>query len=214
MIFKNRTDAGQKLASVLKMKNYNNPFIIALPRGGVIIAKEIALVLKSPLSLIITQKIGHPASPEYAIGAISADGSIILNNYEIDNLEKGYIEKIKKEKLVEAQRRQQPYLKGRSTPDLRGHTVILVDDGLATGLTMKLAIQILKSKNPKKIIIAVPISSLEASKEVKTLIDEFVCLNVEQDLQSLGEFYEDFSQVTDKEVINTLEEVESTAKDA
>ena len=213
MIFKNRSDAGKQLASELMIKKYNNPYILALPRGGVIVAKEIALVLKAPVSLVITQKIGHPINPEYAIGAISADGTMILNCNEIDNIDKGCIEKIKKIKLAEAQRRQQTYLKGRNIPDLTAHSVILVDDGLATGLSMKLAIQIIKGKFPKKIIIAVPISSLEAYKEVKTLVDEVICLNVEQDLQSIGEFYQDFSQVTDVEVINTLEEVELTGKD-
>lgn len=205
MLFKNRREAGKKLASLLINQTFKDPIILGLPRGGIIVAKEVADALNAPLSLIITQKIGHPYNPEYAIGAVSDDESIIINENEIRDVAKEWLEKTKNEKIKEAIRRKKKYLRGKNLPSLKDRTVIIVDDGLATGFSMKLAVEIANKQRPKEIIVAVPICSKGSSANLKNSINEFISIVYDDNLSSIGEYYEDFTQVGDEEVIACLE---------
>lgn len=198
MKFFDRRKAGQKLAEELdKLPKIKNGIILALPRGGVVTAAEIATKLNLPLDILVTRKIGAPLNPEYAIAAVS-EHEVILSKREKVN--PSYLkEQIKKERQ-EIQRRMEDYRGNRPYPQLQGKTVILVDDGLATGLTMEVAIREVKSFEPSKIIVAVPVAPPETYEYLKTLADQVIVLNIESMFFAVGQFYESFEQVTDQEV--------------
>ena len=205
MYFNNRREAGKKLASLLENQKFKDPIILGIPRGGIIVAKEVADKLHAQLSLIITQKIGHPFNPEYAIGAVSDDESIILNENELNTVDHNWLEKAKNEMIEEAIRRKKKYLNGKDLPSLKDRTIIIVDDGLATGLSMRLAIQITKKQKPKRIIIAVPICQADQGDNLNDSVTELISVLRVEKLNSIGEYYKDFSQVADDEVIDCLE---------
>lgn len=207
MIFKNREDAGRLLAQALEKYKGKDAVILALPRGGVVVGYEVASHLHAPLSLIVVQKIGHPLSPEYAIGAISEDGHTLFNPSEIANICPSWLEKEKALKQKEARRRYQTYLKGKKIPSIEGKIAILVDDGLATGLTMTLAIDQVRALNPTLIVIAVPVSSKESAERLCCLVDELLCLYIPASLGSIGAYYEDFDQVSDQRVQKLLDSI-------
>lgn len=205
--FKDRNDAGARLA--LKLKNYKDKegiLVLALPRGGIIIGYEIASYLNCPLDVIIIRKLGFPGNPEVAIGAISENGSVILNEdmisfYEIS--EKYLREEISNQKVL-IERRVNLYRKGNTSPDLKGKLVILTDDGVATGATMKVAISTLRVEEIQKLIVAIPVAPPETAEELIRLTDELICLETPYGFLSVGSYYQDFSQVTDNDVIDTL----------
>ena len=207
MHFLNRTEAGQRLAHALLQYRGSDVIVFALPRGGVVVAAEIAKALKAPIDLILAHKIGHPFQPEYAIGALSESGYVIGNPLELESIEPSWFESEKEKQMQEIKRKRIFYLKGQKKIDLKDKIAIIVDDGIATGFTMLAGIQELKQFHPKKIIVAVPVSPSGIGAHIKKEVDEFVCLNQPDEshfLGAIGAYYDDFSQTTDQEVIEIL----------
>lgn len=207
MIYKNRQDAGKQLAENLKKYAKENPIIMALPRGGVILGYEVAKELKAPLDVIVPRKIGAPQNPEFAIGAIAPKLVVILNDEIIKylNIQKQYVEQIIQKETIEMNRRINLYRKNLPDLDLKNRTVIIVDDGIATGLTTQAAVLSIKLLNPKKIILAIPVCPSNANEKFEQHVNEFICLNVISDFHAVGVYYENFNQITDDEVINLLQ---------
>lgn len=209
MQFEDRIHAGRLLAEELK-KRYNSGDIIvyALPRGGVVTGKEIAKVLKAPLDLIITRKIGHPESPEYAIAAVSESGLLVANNKELIGISSEWIKKEIQKQKSEIVRRSKIYLGGRERFLPEGRTVILVDDGAATGLTLLAGIKELRRQKAKKIVVAVPVLPESTADLLRKKVDELVTIIIPPDedfLGAVGSYYKRFDQVEDDEVIDIIE---------
>ncbi|MCK4265217.1 phosphoribosyltransferase [Candidatus Babeliales bacterium] len=207
MLFKNRKDAGIKL--VRKLNNYKNNkdvLVIGLPRGGVIVAYEVAKNLNAKLDIIVVRKIGAPFRPELAIGAITQDGELILDNELFQSLgvKKEYLDQQVEIEKKEAQRRLNLYRKNRSPLQLKDKIIILVDDGIATGSSILVAIKSIKSKQPQKIIVAVPVAPPDIFKKIEKEIDEFICLEIPSCFDAVGSFYGTFPQTEDEEVIEVL----------
>lgn len=207
MIFENRIQAGKMLAE--KLNSYEKSpkaIVIGLPRGGVVVAFEVAKKLNLPLDIIVTRKISDPINPEFAIGAVTEEGDVILDKkiisqYEIDQ---DYIDsQIKKEKK-EAERRLILYRQKTTPLNLKGKIAIIVDDGIATGNTMNAAIKSAKAKKAEKIIVATPIIPHEYQKQIKQQVDKLISLNQPQSFYGVSAFYKKFDQVTDKEVTELM----------
>ena len=206
MLFIDRIDAGKQLAEkLIKYKNAKDTIVLALPRGGVIVGKAICEVLNLPLDIVIPRKIGAPFNPELAIGAICED-QYILNKDLISSLDvnEKYIKDIIEDEKKEAKRREKLYRKNKGPLILKNKTIILVDDGIATGATMHAAIKFIKTKDPKKLIVGSPIALKDIYEDFKKLCDEIICLYTPLDFMAIGQFYENFQQTTDEEVINIL----------
>lgn len=206
MFFKDRADAGKKLAKLLERFKGEDVVIYALPRGGVVTGAQIAKAIHAPLDLIITRKIGHPHNPEYAIGAVAENGHAVFSKDEVLEIDpEWYREEAERQKL-EAKRRRQLYLKDRKPISCRDKIAILVDDGIATGLTMKAALQELKLHyHPKRIIVAVPVAPTEMAEELQREGAEFITLDLEGEfLGAIGAYYQDFSPVEDMDVIKIM----------
>lgn len=205
MLFHDRYDAGKRLAEKLEAYRGQNVEVFALPRGGVPLGAEIAGSLKVPLNLIITKKIGHPHNPEYAVGAVSEMGSVVYNQDEISEISPLWLEQEIKNLREEINRRRSVYLPGRCPTDLGGKTVVIVDDGIATGYTMAAAIEDLKKTKPTKIVVAIPVVPGEIALRIAGSVDELVSLRIEKFyLGAVGSYYENFSQLQDAEVIALL----------
>ncbi|WP_456452394.1 phosphoribosyltransferase [Hydrogenimonas sp.] len=209
-MFKDRVEAGQKLAEALEaLGPFENPIVLALPRGGVPVGYEIARRLKAPLDVIIVRKLGAPFNEEFAIGAL-VEGEperVVLNEEAIWRLGVGkeYLDAVVARERDELHRRQQRY-RGTRTPleHLAGKTVILVDDGIATGYTMKAALAAIREQNPAKIVVAVPVAPADVIPEMRRLADEVVVLEVPEPFWAVGAHYERFDQTSDEEVIDLL----------
>lgn len=202
-VFKNRAEAGKKLAETLSDFKNTNSIVLAIPRGGVIVAKEVANELNLPLDIIVTRKIGAPGNDEYAIGAIDVNGNGVWNEAERAYADPKWLEhKIETEKR-EAIRRFETYRKGMGQLSLKNKTVIIVDDGIATGLTMESAVAYAKSEGAEKVVVAVPVASSESVRSIKKGADVRV-LETPIFFSAVGEWYEDFPQVSDEEVVASL----------
>lgn len=206
--FSDRTDAGRRLAARLLEAKPKEPIVYALPRGGVPVALEIALALRAPLDLILVRKIGAPGAPEVALGAVvEGDPDEVVINEKVQ-LETGatdaYIERVKQHELSEIQRRRSLYLDGRTQIRPAGHTAIIVDDGLATGATAKAAIIAMRSQGASRVILAIPVGPEEALAEMRQFADSVICLHTVAKFSAVGEFYEDFHQLTDEETTGYL----------
>ena len=207
--FVNRRDAGVELAS--KLRQYagrNDVVVLALPRGGVPVAFEVAEALDVPLDVFLVRKLGLPGHPELAMGAIASGDVRVINDdvvrwYDIPDRA---IEAVARTEQAELERREQEYRQGRPLIDLRGRTVILVDDGLATGSTMKAAVQAARRHAPARIVVAVPVGSLTTCEELADISDETVCARIPEPFSAVGQWYYDFSQTTDEEVHQLLED--------
>lgn len=207
MIFEDRKDAGKKLVSALeKYRNDKEAIVIGLPRGGVITAYEIAKGLGLSLDVICPRKVGAPFNPELAIGAVTETGEGIFNEEFIQRLgiSEDYIRKASEEEKQKAQRRLSLYRKNRPKLSLEAKTVILVDDGLATGATMKAAIKSVQASGADTIVVAVPVAPPDTVDEIKEMADEVICLSTPIFFEAVGQFYRDFSQTEDEEVIRLL----------
>lgn len=202
-MFKDRYDAANELADKLIDYSGSNTVVIGIPRGGAVIASTIAEKLGCIWDLVIPKKIGAPHNSELAIGAVVQDGTVLLNEKLINRLaiSKEYIEKEKEKQMKEIQRRLEVYRGNMSYPELEGKTVILVDDGIATGFTAKAALKSLNKQKPLKLILAVPVSPPETVYELQNFVDEVICVLKPETFYAVGQFYEDFSQTTDEEVI-------------
>ena len=200
MIFKNREEAGKLLAKRLEnYKGMKNLLILGVPRGGVVIAKEIAEYLKAPMDIIVTRKIGHPLNPEYAIAAVDEDGEITVG---IENLDEygNYLKEEKERQKIEIKRRLKEYRGEDSHPDFKDKICIIVDDGIATGLTTLSAIRFIRKKKPEKIVLAVPVIPEDTIYKLKSEVNELIYLDIPEIFYAIGAFYEDFRQVEDEEV--------------
>jgi putative phosphoribosyl transferase len=201
MYFKDRTDAATQLIPLLKKYKNTDCVVLAVPRGGVPMGCLIAKALNAPLDLLMTKKIGFPHNPECAIGAVSLEGQLIDKSLDIDP---SYIES-ETHRLRQLMQERYQKLMGNSKPlTVKNKIVIIVDDGIATGYTLMAAIELLRTKKPDKIVVAVPVAPSDTAETIKGLVDDFICLHTPDDLFSISAFYEDFSQVTDDMALNLL----------
>ncbi len=209
MIYKDRKDAGLQLASRLtKYKDREDVLVLALPRGGVVIGYEVAKALNCLLDIIIIRKIGFPGQTELAIGAVSETGAVVLNEDIISTytVSKEYIEEEISRQKKEISRRITLYRSGKGIPPLDGKIIILVDDGVATGATIKAAISTLKNEKIVRLVAALPVSSKDAEEKIKKTVDEWVCPETPLDFAAVGNYYQDFTQVSDEEVVELLKQ--------
>lgn len=208
-LFKDRRDAGKQLAQELTAyAGRSDVIVLALPRGGVPVAYEVARALNAPLDIFIVRKLGLPGHEELAIGAIASGGVRVLNEDIVRalNIPEAVIESIARRELQELERRERTYRGNRPPPEVRGRTVILVDDGLATGASMRAAVAALRAQNPARIVVAVPTAAPETCEAFESEVDEIVCAMTPEPFYGVGRWYEDFSQTTDEEVRALLEE--------
>ncbi|HKY19932.1 MAG TPA: phosphoribosyltransferase [Vicinamibacterales bacterium] len=211
-LFHDRREAGQLLARRLThYQGREDVLVLALPRGGVPVASEIARELKAPLDVFVVRKLGVPWQPELAMGAIAGRGTEVLNGDVITayNIPAHVIRTVAERESEELQRRLERYRGDRPFPDARARTVILVDDGLATGSSMRAAIGALKKELPRSIVVAVPVAAARTCEETRRDVDEVVCLLTPKDFSSVGAWYEDFSQTTDEAVRELLVRAQS-----
>jgi len=204
-LFFDRKEAGQRLALALKEKiALENALVLALPRGGIVVGAEVARVLNLPFDFWVVRKIGYPTNPEYAIGALGEGGTVVLSEETgYPGMEDYLKEAIPKEK-EEISRRVAQYRGNQKRVSLWGKTVVLVDDGLATGLTMKVAAREVKKEKPGRVVVAVPVASSLAVKELQKEADQIIALDIPEPFFAVGDFYTHFEQVTDEEVKEIL----------
>jgi putative phosphoribosyl transferase len=208
MRFRNRQHAAELLAERLRV-NFKNkhPLVLGIPRGAVPMAKYIADALGGELDVVLVHKLTHPEQPELAIGAIDEQGTAFVNAWAEPDLDPAYLEREKKRQLAVLAKRRATYTPARRPIDAKGRIVIIVDDGIATGSTMTAALRSLRGRQPKKLIGAVAVASPEAARAMLHECDSMVCLNVPADFYSVGQFFDDFDQVTDADVIAILKQV-------
>jgi putative phosphoribosyl transferase len=208
MQFRNRAEAGQQLAKRL-MKYAGRPdlLVLALPRGGVPVGYEVAQALNAPLDVFVVRKLGVPGHEELAMGAIASGGVRVVNGEVIESLRipNEVIDAAAARELRELERRERAYRDDRPAPDVQGRTVILVDDGIATGSTMKAAIEALRQLEASRIVVAVPTAALSTAREMQRDVEELVAVMTPADFSGVGQWYEDFSQTTDEQVRDLLE---------
>ena len=207
MIFRNRQDAGQRLAA--RLKNYagrSDVLVLALPRGGVPVAFEVAQQLKAPLDVFLVRKLGVPGHEELAMGAIASGGTRVINEDVVRYLQipGEVIDAVAADEQRELERREREYRDGKPAPQVKDRVVILIDDGLATGSTMRAAAAALRKQNPSRIVVAVPVAPAETCEEFRKEVDEVVCAATPEPFQGVGLWYDNFSQTSDEEVRQLL----------
>jgi putative phosphoribosyl transferase len=208
MIYRDRTDAGRRLAKELARFALEDPIVLALPRGGVLVAAEVAEALDAPLDLLFVRKIGVPNQPELAMGAV-VDGRRphIVRNEDViaySGISEETFEAVVQTELSELMRRRAHYVSGRSRADVRDRVVIVVDDGIATGATTRVALEAIREQGPRKLVLAVPVAPTMTLEELSTAADEIVCLQAHEPFYAIGLYYDDFHQVSDAEVLSVL----------
>lgn len=205
--FHDRAEAGRALATLLtKYAGRTDVIVLALPRGGVPVAHEVARVLSAPLDIFLVRKLGVPGHEEYAMGAIASGGVRVLNNEAVQGLAipDAVIEEVAQRESLELERRQRLYRGDRDAPQVRGRTVILVDDGLATGSTMAAAVKALRQEGPGAIVIAVPVGAPSTCERMRSLAEDVVCALAPASFSGVAEWYDDFAQTSDDEVRELL----------
>jgi putative phosphoribosyl transferase len=207
MRFKNRTDAGRQLAAKLSgLANRSDVVVLGLPRGGIPVAHEVAKALRAQLDVFLVRKLGVPTHPELAMGAIAEGGVQVLSDDLIAELgiPASLVQQVAARERIELDRRDLLYRDGRTRVDVRGKTVILIDDGLATGSTMQAAIKALRQLEPARIIVAAPVGAIDTCERMQQMADEVVCVITPEPFQAVGLWYEDFAQTSDEEVRELL----------
>lgn len=207
MIFKNRKEAGRKLTAKLKdFQDKKNLIVLAIPRGGLVIGKELSRTLNCPLDIIVTKKIGAPGNPELAIGAVGARGEPVVNQALAQQVgaDKKYLEKEIASRQIEVKRRIKEYRGDKPTVNLKDKVVIITDDGVATGATMEAAVEVVRQQEPKEIIVAVPVTARDSLKKLEEKADGVIYLDAPLMFFAVGQFYQEFGQVSDKEVKEIL----------
>lgn len=212
-MFMDRADAGRQLAEQLAHLKGENPLVLALPRGGVPVGFEVAKALDAPLDVLLVRKIGAPGHEEYGIGAV-CDGPepvVVLNEAAIALLAvpKSYVEAQRTRQLAEIARRRSLWLDGRPPVEIAGRTVILVDDGIATGGTMRAGLRAVRRRGPRRLVLAVPVAAPDSLEALSPEVDEIVCLGAPDWFPAVGAFYAEFHQLTDDEVAEPLRQAEA-----
>ena len=209
ILFEDRVDAGRQLAERLAPYAEERPVVFALPRGGVPVGAEVSRSLGAPLEIIVSRKLGAPGQPEFGIGAVVPSGVRVLNERAVRALgiEEDYLEMISGRELAEAERRLKLFRGDRPYPDLERRTAILVDDGLATGVTARAALLALRRMNPRRLVLAVPVCALQTAELLRPEADDLICLLAPANLEAVGLWYRNFEQTSDEEVVRLLEEV-------
>lgn len=207
MPFEDRVDAGRRLATELAAYRNQAPIVLGLPRGGVPVAYEAAVALGAPLDVWVVRKIGAPFEREFGIGAVAEGGEIVWNNETLPfiNISGKELSELAADEEKEVQRRIRLFRGNRPPPEIRGRTILLVDDGIATGGTMLAAIRALRKQGPARIVLAVPVASSDTLDKMRPEVDDVVCLEPVPYLAAIGLWYRDFSQTSDDEVIRLLE---------
>lgn len=205
MLFADRRGAGRALSGVLQEYAGKDTVVLALPRGGVAVAAEVAVALKAPLGLAIVRKIGYPSQEEYAIGAVTESGPPIWNEQERQMVDAEWTDQAVQRARREAKRRRSAYINGRSEPSVANKTVVLVDDGMATGLTMYAAVAELRGRHPARIVVAVPVAPREAIGWLSPRVDEVVVLYAPVLFDAVGNYYRQFGQLSDADVHKALQ---------
>jgi putative phosphoribosyl transferase len=205
--FKDRIDGGRILAELLRGYRGKNVLVLGIPRGGVPVAAEVARGLDADLDVIVARKLGAPGQAELAIGAVTANGGEFLNEEIVGDLRvsEAYIQRVKKEQMAEARRREARFRGDRPAEGIRNRVVILVDDGLATGATMRAAVRSVRKHRPARLVVAVPVGSREACAALDGEADELVCPNIPEPFGAVGYFYRSFEPVEDTEVESILQ---------
>jgi putative phosphoribosyl transferase len=206
-LFKDRQDAGKKLGRALLGLRGRSVVVLGMPRGGVVVAKEVAEALDAPLDIVVTRKIGAPGEPEFALGAVTQEGDVIVDRRaaELVGATAGYLQEEANRKKSEVRERMRNLRGDTPYPNLEGKTVIVVDDGMATGNSMRAAVQSIRKRAPKEVVVAVPVAPPEAVDETSSEGARVVCLEQPRFFFAIGEFYDDFEQVDDSEVRRLLE---------
>ena len=206
-MFRNRRDAGRQLARLLlPYANRSDVLVLALPRGGVPVAAEVAAALAAPFDVFLVRKLGVPFHPELAMGAVAEGGVRVLNRQVIDSLQipESDVERVSAGERLELDRRARAFRGTRELPRVEGNIAILIDDGLATGSTMEAAVQAVRQLLPSQIVVAVPVAAPETVDRMKQIADDVVCVATPDPFQAVGLWYDDFAQMTDEEVLAML----------
>jgi len=205
--FESRAEAGRLLGRELAERQMTHALVLGIPRGGVIVAAEVAEALGGELDIVLTRKLGAPGNSELAIGAVGEDGQVVLNDRlaEAVGASRKYIDFSRVEALAEISRRAQVYRQARPRATAAGRTVVLTDDGVATGATMQAAIWALRGQRPERLIVALPVGPDDTLRRLAEDVDELICLRAPSYFQAVGQFYRDFSQTTDEEVLTALQ---------
>ena len=207
--FRNRSDGGRALARALLMRrDWNDPVVLALPRGGVPVAFEVATLLDAPLDLLLVRKIGHPRHEEFAIGAIASGGVTVMNSEAhryLGDVSQHEVDRVMAREQAELARREALYRGDRPPLSLAGHEAILVDDGLATGATMRAAVQAVRQLGPSWVVVAVPVGAAQTCDALRALADDLVCVRTPEPFHAVGEWYAEFPQTSDEEVRDLLQ---------
>jgi len=208
MPFKDRTEAGRRLAAALAGYKNDNPVVLALPRGGVPVAAEVAAALSAPLDLILVRKIGVPYQPELAMGAVvDGDAPTIVRNEDVirmAGIEEPDFKSVCDSELAEIERRRQRYLGKSARVEIAGRTAIVIDDGIATGATTRAALRAIRMRKPKRLVLAVPVAPTDSIAALRADADDVVCLENYEFFGAIGLYYSDFRQVSDEAVIGAL----------
>src|SRR5690606_6808559 len=206
MTYRDRKDAGVQLAAALKKRGYENPVVLGIPRGGVAVAAEVARALKGELGVVVARKLGAPWNPELAIGATTANGATYINEAVAAQVGAGqrYIEAETRRQIEEAKRREELF-NGSRRPNVAGRTVIVVDDGLATGATAIAAVRSMKAEGAERVVLAIPVAPPETVQRLRQEADEVVCLDEDPAFFAVGQFYMEFRPVEDDEVRRILD---------
>jgi len=218
MPFQNRLDAGRRLAQALKVYRQQQPVVFALPRGGVPVAAQVSAALAAPLDLVIARKVGVPFQPELAMGAI-AEGPepIVVRNEDVIALagvDEAEFAAVCERERQEIERRRRRYLGDRAAVAVAGQTAIVIDDGIATGATMRAALRAIRARKPKKLVLAVPVAPTSTLAQLRQEVDDVVCLEEHEPFGAIGMFYRDFHQVSDEEVVDLLARRQAPASSA
>jgi predicted phosphoribosyltransferase len=205
-MFRDRENAARQLAKRVKLRPLHDPLVLAIPRGGVVTGAVLAEELGAELDVILSRKLRAPHEPECAIGAITEDGGVYLDPYALEyvHLPDDYLAKERRHELAEIARRKELFRAVRPPARLYGRSVILTDDGIATGSTMLAALQTVKALEPFEVIVAEPVASQDRLEDVRRLCDDVVCLFAPENLWAVGQFYDDFSEVDDERVVDLL----------
>jgi predicted phosphoribosyltransferase len=206
LIFRDRREAGRLLAERLEGYQEGEPVVLTLPRGGVVVASEVARALGAPLGVVVARKLGAPGQPERAVGAIAPGGIRVLDEEVLSWLDipEGELERIAARESREMERRMCLFRSGSPEADPKGKTVILVDDGIATGMTIRAAIEHIRQQEPGRLVLAVPVCSTRTAEALRPEVDELISLKTPPELWAIGYWYEDFEQVSDEEVVQLL----------